>query len=77
MADNDIIEELTVEHGKRTLVGSALERFFILFSVQVHFSSPEESAAKSGIQWVALKGEKENVTKAKVSEDLSFCPCCL
>ena len=71
MADNDIVEELTVEHGKRTLVASAFERIRLLFHVLVHFSSPEESAVKSGIQWLALKGEKEAVTKAKVCRNIS------
>lgn len=66
MADNDIVEEFTVEHGKRTLVAGAIERIRLLFHVLVHFSSPEESAVKSGIQWLALKGEKDAVTKAKV-----------
>ena len=71
MADNDILEELTVEHGKRTLVASAFERIRLLFHVLVQFSSPEESAVKSGIQWLALKGEKEAVTKAKVCRNIS------
>lgn len=66
MADNEILEELTVEHGKRTLVANAFEKIRLLFNVLVHFSSPEESAVKSGIQWLALKGEKDNLTKAKV-----------
>lgn len=76
MADNDIVEELTVEHGKRTLVASAFERIRLLFHVLVHFSSPEESAVKSGIQWLALKGEKEAVTQAKVCRNISFKVCC-
>ena len=76
MADNDIVEELTVEHGKRTLVASAFERIRLLFHVLVHFSSPEESAVKSGIQWLALKGEKEAVTQAKVCRNISFKFCC-
>ena len=66
MADNDIVEEFTVEHGKRTLVASAIERIRLLFNVLVHFSSPEESAVKSGFQWLAVKGEKESLAKAKV-----------
>jgi len=66
MADNDIVEELTVEHGKRTLVAGAFERIRLLFHVLVQFSSPEESAVKSGIQWLCLKGEKDNLAKAKV-----------
>jgi hypothetical protein len=72
MADNDIVEEITVEHGKRTLVASAFERIRLLFHVLVNFSSPEESAVKSGIQWLALKGEKEAVTKAKVCRNISL-----
>ena len=66
MADNDLLEELTVEHGKRTLVANAFERIGLLFQVLVSFSSPEESAVKSGIQWLALKGEKDKLSKAKV-----------
>ena len=66
MADNDILEELTVDHGKRALVANAFERIRLLFHVLVHFSSSEESALKSGIQWLALKGEKNNLAKAKV-----------
>lgn len=73
--DNDIVEELAVEHGKRTLVASAIERIRLLFHVLVHFSSPEESAVKSGIQWLALKGEKETVAKAKVCRNMLQCSC--
>lgn len=65
MADNDIIEEICVDHGKRSLVASVFQRIMLLFSVEVQFSSPEESAVKSGFQWLALKGEKDNVVKAK------------
>ena len=66
MADNDIVDELPVEHGKRTVVGKAFERIRLLFHVLVNFSTPEESAVKSGIQWLALKGEKDSLNKAKV-----------
>ena len=66
MADNDFVDELTVEHRKRTVVGNAFERIRLLFDVLVNFSTPEESAVKSGIQWLALKGEKDNLNKAKV-----------
>lgn len=65
MADNDIIVEICVDHGKRSLVASVFQRIMLLFSVEVQFSSPEESAVKSGFQWLALKGEKDNVVKAK------------
>jgi len=74
MADNDIVDELTVEHGKRTVVGKAFERIRLLFHVLVNFSTPEESAVKSGIQWLALKGEKDSLNKAKVcSFDVVVC----
>lgn len=66
MADSDIREELTVEIAKRSLVANAFERIHMLFNVVVHFSSSEESARKSGIQWLELKGEKECLAKAKV-----------
>lgn len=75
MADYDIIEEICVGHGKRSLVASLFQRIMLLFSVDVQFSSPEESAAKSGTQWLALKGEKDNVDKAKVSRNCSLCLC--
>ena len=75
MADNDIIEEICVDHGKRSLVASVFQRIMLLFSVEVQFSSPEESAVKSGFQWLALKGEKDNVVKAKVSGNYSLCSC--
>ena len=65
MAYNDIVDELPVEHGKRTVVGKAFERIRLLFHVLVNFSMPE-SAVKSGIQWLALKGEKDSLNKAKV-----------
>lgn len=68
MADIKSREELTVEHSKRRLVANAFERIQSLFDVEVHFSSPEESAVKSGIQWLELRGEKENLAKAKVGE---------
>ena len=66
MADNDFVDELTVEHRKRTVVGNAFKRIRLLFDVLVNFSTPEESAVKSGIQWLALKGEKDNLNKVKV-----------
>lgn len=65
MADTESREELTVEHSKRTLVASAFERIQLLFHVLVRFSSPEESAVKSGIQWLELRGQKETLAKAK------------
>lgn len=68
MADTESREELTVEHSKRTLVANAFERIQLLFHVLVRFSSPEESAVKSGIQWLELRGEKETLAKAKVGE---------
>ena len=39
---------------------------YINFVVQC--AGPEESAVKSGIQGLELRGEKENLTKAKVGE---------
>ena len=83
MADNESREELTVEHNKRVLVAKAFGRIKLLFNVLVQFSSPEESALKSGIQWLELRGGKDSLTKAKVSEfffstcsfSLSFSSC--
>lgn len=65
MADNESREELTVEHNKRVLVAKAFGRIKLLFNVLVQFSSPEESALKSGIQWLELRGGKDSLTKAK------------
>ena len=41
MADNDFVDELTVEHRKRTVVGNAFKRILLLFDVLVNFSRPE------------------------------------
>ena len=41
MADNDFVNELTVEHRKRTVVGNAFKRIRLLFDVLVNFSTPE------------------------------------
>ena len=66
MAD-EVVQDIAVKQEKKNTVLEAGERIYMLFKVLVSLSV--ESA---GIQWVQLKGLKENTEFAKVGLKTCF-----